>query len=637
MDSSSVDKTILVWDEIGLPSESNFSVILWRGIDEILGKNVVAASLLVEEYSDLVKSRYLAWVYDFGKLKIDGIPLTEVLEIAPGISYWWLTLIAEKCNYAFSPNINDALRLIAFDIWASNFNFDKLLLATSNLPLAECFELWCLSRGLKFELIKSPNKSKLNAQSKQFYWLLPSPLLAALKLIYHYVTRWPLRGIGVREWVNSPATLSFFSYMLNLDSKAYNSGKYKSSYWADIPERLSRSGVKSNWLHLYVNGGASSIFNTAKAIKRFNNDKSSNQLHVTLDSFLTISICIKVFIDWIYLRIKANNLKKIASSIYSDGLFLWPLMSKEWQESLSGPRAISCLLTFRLFEDALRRVPTQSLGIYLHEQQHWEISLISNWRAMGHKYIVGVQHSTVFYWDMRSFNDPRSYERTMNYDLPLPDKLAVNGPISWELFLQSGYPCSRLQKVEALRYIYLSKYDNFSAVSNPSELENTLNILILGDYLPINNVRLIALVKGLVNQLSNKVNITLKSHPASRIKSKELLGIHYQVNDGPIEDLIKRCDIVLAGASTSAAVEAYCCGIPVITVLDQSTLNFSPLRGFKDVFFCSSSEELIVSLNNAKFMLKDKMMPNQFFWLDPKIPKWAELFKLYNNNLNVLA
>ena len=48
---------------------------------------------------------------------------------------------------------------------------------------------------------------------------------------------------------------------------------------------------------------------------------------------------------------------------------------------------------------------------------------------------------------------------------------------------------------------------------------------------------------------------------------------------------------MLASCLTSAAVDAYCAGLRVISVLDPTALNLSPLRGFDEVRYVSSGQQ----------------------------------------------
>ena len=83
--------------------------VLWCSYDPKGCNDVVSIPCLVEENSESLRSRYLEWIYDLGEIKINGKRIVDHLEIRSGFSYWWMTLLAEKCNYAKSPQIDDAI------------------------------------------------------------------------------------------------------------------------------------------------------------------------------------------------------------------------------------------------------------------------------------------------------------------------------------------------------------------------------------------------------------------------------------------------------------------------------------------------------------------------------------------------
>ena len=97
-------------------SEKRFQ-IMWSSYNCGNDKNVVSMPKLVEENSDKLRKQYLSLVYSLGEEKIKGIKLSEYFKINPEFNFWWMTLIAEKCNFAKSPQINDIIKLIMLKDW----------------------------------------------------------------------------------------------------------------------------------------------------------------------------------------------------------------------------------------------------------------------------------------------------------------------------------------------------------------------------------------------------------------------------------------------------------------------------------------------------------------------------------------
>jgi surface carbohydrate biosynthesis protein (TIGR04326 family) len=624
-----VSNCVFVWDEEGIPPDGDWTVVLWRSFPESAFQSAVSIPKLVEDKADVLKARYLAWIYDLGEKIIEGNRLIDHLELRPGFSYWWMTAIAQKFAYAGSPHITDAIRLMAFDAWATERTLSRVVLASSNKPFAECMQLLCTRLGLEFDWRRRPRRPAYFSFVRRAYKVLPQALQAIAQFIFYFVDRWPLRGTGLKEWRQTNGQVTFFSYLFNLVPNAANEGRFESRYWANLPAELQKYGCKTNWLHIYLkdplhpNAGMA-----AQKIDQFNRTGSGEQVHVALDSFLSVQIGFKALRDWFRLVWVGRKLEPEISVVSSNGLDLWPLYAKEWHNSMLGPRSIINSLYLNLFETATKALPTQQLGIYLYEQQQWEFALNNTWKASGHNQLVGVQDTTMLYWDLRLFYDPRSYKRTGDNDLPMPDKVAVNGPATLNTCLQAGYPNEDLVEVEALRYLHLGETKvDARTVPNPASVlaKENLRLLVLGDYLISNTQLQINLLVLAVQLLPADTIITVKPHPACPIQPDDYPDIRMTVTMEPISNLLTECDVVYSSEATSAAVDVYCAGVPIVSVLNPNTLNLSPLRGCEGVLFASTPEELAKALTSAATTPSTPVNPHEFFTLDRKLPRWKKL------------
>jgi surface carbohydrate biosynthesis protein (TIGR04326 family) len=624
-----VSNCVFVWDVDGLPPESDWTVVLWRGFAPSASPSIISIPKLVEDNADVLKARYLAWVYDLGEKCIDGKRVVDHLEIRPEFSCWWMTLIAEKCNYAASQHINDAIRLMAFDTWTTSRSVRRVVLVSSNQPLAECMRLWCAALGVPFEWQQIDSQSVNLSLVRRIYQFLPQFLQALASFLFYLVDRWPLRGVGLKEWRQTRGRVAFISYLFNLEPVAAKTGRYESRYWADFPTELQRGGCKTNWLHLYLKdpllptaGKAASI------IHEFNRTGKGEQVHVTLDSFLSVRVAFKTLRDWCRLALSGKRLEPEISTVTSNGLSLWPLYSKEWSESTVGPKSIINALNLNLFETATKALPKQRAGIYLYEQQPWELALIHAWKSSGHGCLIGAQHTTMLFWSLRFFHDQRSYKRSGCNELPMPNKVAVNGPIAMKTCLQARYPEEALVEVEALRYLYLSEAKIEICAGRVFEHgpeKRILQVLVLGDYLPSNMQRQMNLLVQAMPLLPMAVNITVKPHPDFLVHPDEYPSLNMTVTMESIGKLLAECDVAYSSNATSAAVDAYCVGVPIISLLDPMTLNLSPLRDCTGTLFASTPKELATALLFAASAPRLPSSQQEFFTIDPQLPRWRKL------------
>ena len=619
-----MNNSIHIWDS-SLPVESSSEqIFLWRSYVED-GTGSISVPRLVEDNYSVLKNQYLSWIYDLGEAQFSAKPIVDHLKLRPNLSFWWMTLLAEKCNYSSSPHITDAIRLLAFNLWALDKKVESVRITTENKKIVACIEQWCRVRKIKFSLEHRPVKKHEHSMLRKIFDLFPNRLKGLIQLFRHIWAVRSLRGVGLEDWQNSDADITFFSYFFNLDVNKKSNGGFKSNLWPKLPEELSKRNCKTNWLHIFYSDISHPTSGDAKRLlKQFNKIAAKEQYHVALESFLNLSVIFETLSDWLRISKLANGLEPTMSNVECSGLNLWPLFKEEWHSSVTGAPSILGILNFNLFEVAIRMLPTQRIGLYLYEQQSWELGLISAWKARSHGTVIGVQHSTMLDWDMRYFHDPRSYQRLDNNDLPMPDKVAVNGPVIMEKSLEAGYPKENLCEVEALRYLYLS--DLASEESGSAyKSSDCLTLLVLGDYLESNTKIQMGLLETTLRQFPRKISIIVKPHPAYLIEPLDYPSINFSVTTGPLKDTLDNCDVAYTSPVTSAAVDAYCFGIPVITALDPNSLNLSPLRNYDEVHFVSSPAELSEALFIVDSNRSESDVKQQFFTLDSGLVRWKKL------------
>jgi surface carbohydrate biosynthesis protein (TIGR04326 family) len=256
----------------------------------------------------------------------------------------------------------------------------------------------------------------------------------------------------------------------------------------------------------------------------------------------------------------------------------------------------------------------------LQENQGWEFGFISAWQSAGHKKnLIGFPPSAVIYWDLRNFFDPRSYKLKGQCDLPLPNYVGMNGEVSKNTYLSGGYPQQDLIEVESLRYLYLS---NFSVhqTKRGADISKGKTVLVVGDYLKENTYKQLNLLSSALADVDQSVRYIIKPHPACPVNMVDFPSIRGELSTRPIKELLMMSDVVYSSLITSAAIDAYCAGLPVITFLDGKTLNMSPLRGFKGVYFVENSEDLSSAINTIE--TTDLDPKGYYFYLDPGLPRW---------------
>ncbi len=627
--------SVIIWDILEYPPikglySTHTTFVLWRRYSSGNSLNELSIPDYIELNSDYLKNNYLDWIHELGHTYVQGKKFIEWLEIRPGFSFWWMTAFSEKCNFSKSININEIIRLKAFNHWAEKQNISSMTLYSDRRLLVKSFEVWSRNNRVKFKFKK--NKDHKKNSGKKLNLNLLTIIQAILWLIHYLFDRYKLKKTGLEKWKSFNADVTFFSYLFNLSQSSLKSNFFESPYWTDLPNLIKDEKKKSNWFHFFIKDSA--IPNSSMAsevLEKFNTSKSNHQCHVTIDSFLTLKVIISSIRDWLSILIISFKLKK--AIIYSQEKLcfdFWSLCKSDWQKSFYGKEAIQNLLHLNQIEYALKILPKQNVGFYLQENQGWEFALINSWKKNGHGTLIGVPHTTVRYWDLRYFWSPRGYDGNGILNLPLPNLIAVNSDAMKKSFESSGCPHKMIVRVEALRYSYLHSFRKKKYRQEKSN-KKTYKLLVLGDYLPSNTKWQMDLLTQSLSLLSSiLIEVFFKPHPNCKIDPDDY-PFKLIMTSEPLNNLFAMCDFVYCSAVTSSSIDAYSSGLPLAVSADPAQVNLSPLRGYSDVVFATSPEHLAKFIENITSSCNIVFKNKKYFFLDPKMRRWRNLLSNTQN------
>jgi len=614
----------LIWDREGAPPYGLWIPILWRSFAEDKDSTTYSIPKMVEDQADFLRSRYLAWVYDLGEAHINGKRLLDHLELRTGFSYWWMTLPA-MASFGYSNPICSAVRLFAFEQIAEELSPKRIILVSANKELATVFRLWCNKTGISFEWRRLKKLSASVSIVRSLYHALPHSVQAIIWLLCYIKDRWLLRKSSTKKSSVYVPDITFFSYLFHLNQKALAEGRFDTYYWTLLHDVIEKYTAGANWVHKYIRHEV--VPNTRQArnlIKQFNQSGTGRETHSSMDRALGCSVILDTLRDYGRVVMAGWRLSKVSRLCQplASNIDLWPLFKQEWHQFMYGKTAMLNCLDTNLCEHILQHFPRQRLGIYLQENQPWEMALISAWKAAGHGEIIGIPHTSVLYWDTRYFFDPRTYKCTGKNDLPLPDKVAVNGPEATAAYLRGGYPAEQVMEVEALRYLYLNGVQSRQYAKN-EPTTGSLRVLVFGDYLvPVTRRQMQWLCEA-ATLMPRDTCYTVKPLPGCAIKPEDYPSLEINVTEDLLSELLINCDVVFTSNITSAAVDAYCADVPVVSVLDGNAFNMSPLRGLKGVIYVTGPGELAKALGNAR--AREKVHAEPYFCLDEDLPLWRKL------------
>ena len=612
---SSLTKTICVWDCDDDPSLGlDCCFVFWNKTFEVDVRTVSIVDIL-ESHSDQLKGDYLEFIYKLGNSNSFGCSSIQQLKIREHLSYWWMTLLVEKSNWAKSPQISTIVKLMALDLLISESDCKKIVIQSDDQNLVESIKLLCISAKLDFQdLSKKDNRLKV-----LLHRILRVPIFQWIRAI-----AWLLREVcfsipcalmGSKNWSGSDAKYIFVSYLSTVEVKNSCDKDFNSAFWGPLPEFLTKEKVPANWLFL-----PSRKFNsitTFKAFFKLKKQKGCLHSYTLLSSFFNWRVLFKTIRDWIFV---VRNSHKVERELREASGNLWPLIEHDVVRSLCGVELISSLFYLALFESAEGECSQKSKVIYLAENQPWEIGLISSFKSSGHS-LIGFAHSTIRYWDLRYYNDTRCYEGQGLNLIPRPDRFAVHGANDRLQMINFGYPSGSISEVESLRYLYLNEL-----IERPVKNETgAKRLLVLGDFLKVDTDFLLSFVRfPEIQKILDKVEVVIKPHPACPLGLKDIEGIDASIKNSELGQLIQSADVVYTLNVSSAAVEAYCLGKHVISARNASKLDMSPLRGVKNVRFVCDVESFKKNLEICLDCNIPVENPN-LFRLNPDLLSWRRL------------
>jgi surface carbohydrate biosynthesis protein (TIGR04326 family) len=614
--------SVIVWDQAADPAYgADRQVLCWQSY--VHGGSIASIPRYLEEHADRIREKFLAFVHALGEHRIGGKRVVEHLDPGDGFSLWWMTLVAEK-NPLKSQRMYDCLRLIALEEILAERECAELVLVSSSKPLSQALRDLCRSRSIAFrwQRCRSPVR---DSAARRLYGALPAAVQGLLSL-RHMATRIRLRALKRAGWFSDPAAVFFCSYFIHLDPALGALGRFHSRQWGSLPSRLHEGRVRTNWLQLFLLSAAVPDVGTGlRWAQAFNRDPIHEGRHVFLESFLSWRVLRDTLTRWCWLNRVRWRLSGIASAfrLKDGGLSLWPMLREQWLSSLTGAAGMGNCLHLALFDAALAGSPHQRTGLYLFEGQPWEVALLRAWRRHGHGRIIGVQHATTPFWYLPHAVDCGTRG---GVGAPLPDCLAVNGAVARSAFAATGYPPERLADVEALRYLDLARLAE-RAAAGAARTGSARRVLVLGEIAPQSMQHLLSMLDEAFPKLPPAFSFAFKPHPSHSVNLGDYPRLQFRETNRALHELLGDFDVAIAGNSTSAAVDAYAAGLPVIVGLDGASLNLSPLRGHAGVYFVTTGKELIEALRCTSLRAATDVCREGLFFLDPALRRWRRLLE----------
>lgn len=608
--------SLTIWAHPQLPPLETENVVLWQAF---LPTDAPPTWFSLPEEVHLGRERlrgqYLSWLHDVGVFEDKGRTLVDRTVIRPGLSYWWMTIPAD---FSLAPNSPAfvAARMMALAPLAERLETTHVNIIGADKPTTQLLQQWARSSGRQAKATAPASNKRANRARERLYGAIP-PLAALRVLIGHLgLPRWS-KGA---EPVHHHEGITFVDYLAHLGPGAASEGRFDSNYWGPLVDVLDETDEPVHWLHISADLASGRVVDRdAQVVRRFNSN-ASKQTHGLLHEHLTWKVLTRSCRD--YLRVCAFGIRfRNKAYVFTDsqtGVPLWHAFRATYRDQFFGKTAMLNCIWINLLHAALADQPHQRLGIYLFENQPWELVFITAWRAAGHGELIGVAHSTTRFWDTRYFKDPQDmWSAESANPMPWPDRVAVNGPAMRAQCLGAGYPAHRMVNVEALRYLDIAQE------LAPSLHEGPIRVLVCGEYSPDTAQRMLDVVNEALDIVDIQVTTTYRPHPAYVGPEVRLHRSIRPDHHSSVRAAIGATDVVVTGAMSSVSVEAVCSGRLTVIIGDSNAFLTSPIEQLGKADYAISPKNLSALITNTSSTAEqDSANLKTVYSIDPTLASW---------------
>lgn len=647
------DALVAVWDQGTVP------------------EGIISIPVALDQRLLEIRSELLAWVYETGVTEIQGQSLEKHLRAGDSLSMWWLSTLAEK-HPKVTHHLFEVLKLRVLEKIINEQGITKIVLydhhcarpcasgpSTPADLLAETLDAFCIATGRSFfreNASKSDPRHFCRTSAKEFfknqrdriYYALPAIVKAALRypLWWWKIRKYLPKTTQTRPNVAHPATI--VTYFPNIDPTAARNGRFRSRYWENLHDALNtEEPQRVNWVFIHFPAPQYSFIDTIALRDRFRKVGKDGASFHFLEEFLSTKDLFRV--AWRYLKLVLVSFRienEVQKLFFFSGskMPLWGWLKDNWADSTRGWRALERCLMALAFRRYVAWAGSQEWTIFPQENCPWERMLSQAMHEANAGSVYGAQHSTVRPTDFRYFDDPRLIHDP-SCRLAMPDIWLCNGSGAYNALLSAGFPKEKLDTVEALRYLYLEKksakqeksektknQENQEKEKQDIDTQDKKLLIVTSFFADEVEAHLNLLAKASAAGVLNGWQVLIKAHPYLPVAPylqrlfPEESGNMPQTVEGAISTFLVPHTVVWASNSTTVALEAAWCGLPVLVQAAENDLSLCPLQNLLGVCSVRSVADVAAALKHPS--VPD--LPSDYLLLDSTLPRWKKLLKLNN-------
>lgn len=492
-----------------------------------------------------------------------------------------------ELSYFKTPKINDALKFFIIKKFIRENKNEKIQIL--NFPYALKKSLFYEIDDKKQIIFKKFKRFEFNKLYKFFPHIIQS-LSWTVKLIYfnHKLLR-------EKFTFNNFDTVIFSSFT---HLKSYTSDNFQSNIWNKFPNYLKSKHGDLCFIHFH--DYLKPIGGTKNLIKKYNEGKNK-EFHLLFLNFLNFRLLYKSLIDYFRIYLKSFFLlRKLKKHLLKENFFnLYELLNFEIQSSLSGIELLKNIIYCNLFLEISKSLCKTKKGFFLFEGQGWEKSLINSWKSYCKGSLIGIQHTTIPFWDLRVFNNLFFKNQKISIH---PEYYAVNSNYFKNKLIEFNYDNNKIFLTEAFRYQDIIPLEK----NNPCN-----NLLIIGS----NSLEETEeMLKVVLNSKHFFQKIYFKPHPT---KFLNINNYKVQISDKKLNYILNKVDLAVCPSSSNSSLDVYLSNVKLLIFNRKSEFQLNFLQELENIKTFSNSNDFIDSISNFK-----KEKASEIFIRDRKFKNW---------------
>ncbi|MDR1660668.1 MAG: hypothetical protein LBR94_10125, partial [Desulfovibrio sp.] len=484
-------------------------------------EGVISLPARLQDELTAVRAEHAAWAYDFGRRRVSGREVQDWLRCGEDLSMWWCSLLYER-HPKMTPGLYGIYLLRVLERLLDERGLRRICLCGGDEPLARGVAALCAASGRVFRR-RGPDKvSTVGETGKngpagfaaRLYHACPAPLRAVARFVHWLVT--VKRKLPFFPFPPPPDDrhCAIVTYFPNIDMGAARNGRFRSRYFESLHDLLAENGGggagRPHWLFIRFPVPDLSLDECIRLRDGFRRAGRDGASFHYLEEFISIRDMAASL--WRFARLGLVSLfleRRVRDAFCFAGsrFNFWDRLSPYWAESFRGWRCLERCLQQRAFRRWARLAAPRRWTLFPLENCPWERMLTHAVHAAGAGKVFGIQHSVIRPADFRYFDDPRAFS-VPDCAAFQPDAVRGNGQNALEQWREAGVPAERLGKVEALRYLYLTKTKKIVSSGRPNRL------LVLTSFFADETRAHLALLSEAVKAgLLQGLEVTLKPHP----------------------------------------------------------------------------------------------------------------------------